>query len=131
MYPGDGAVYPGKAAQFADKNGNVSLAVAELLAKNASLESQNDVLARMPANGKQRPYSFDLTKVMSGGDGQHGREVDPLRKAIIDSGVSVASLENDEGARGAVIGNYLMGGAAGHSILDPTFRGRAGTRPGA
>jgi len=126
MYPGDGSTYAGKIAKYAGKDGKVDANVAALIAENSALEGQRDALARVPANfGRGRPASFDFTKVAGGNS--NGTNVDPIAKAIQDAKVNPATLGEDEQARGAVVGHYLLGGH-GKTLFDPNFHGAAGGR---
>lgn len=132
LYPVDGSVYPGKAAtgnlaKFA-KNGHVSAEVAELLLEKAQAEGELAALKRLPATtgGGRRPMVFDTSRILAGGGvGQNN-----LTKALFD-GVDVGALNGaDERAHtqaaGKAIGNFLMSGHFGKSIMDPAFKGMAG-----
>lgn len=128
LYPaGTGAVYPGKLAKLADKNGMVPAGVAELMAENSRLEGQVALLGRV-SSPSQRPYAFDMSKVygvspQDGGDRQ--------KSEVLFTGVDPTALQSqDENVRNKaaaqVAGNYLLSASFGKSIVDPGFRGRAG-----
>jgi Putative phage serine protease XkdF len=120
--------WAGKLAKVAGKDGRVDPGTVVLMVENARLEAQNDLLSRsMRGAASRQPYSFDLTKIAGQGK-QGGPKGDPIMKAIQDSGVSLSQLENDEAARGRVIGTYMMDSTNGKSVLDPAFRGTAGLR---
>jgi hypothetical protein len=136
MYPGDGSVYAGKAAdpfdlrKFADKNGQVPANVAELVMAAARNTGELEALRRMPAQavGGRRPYAFDMSKIVGG---QGGGDQQQLNKALFE-GVDVNAIgsgderaHNEAAARTA--GNFLLNGNFGKSIFDPTFRGMAGS----
>lgn len=128
MYPGDGAVYAGKAAgsdlrKFMRKDGSIDGNVAALLMEKAATDGELESLRRMPS-GRQRPHSFDVTKVLGGTDSGND-----LRKSLFE-GVDVGAIgsgdeiaHSREAAKAA--GNFLLGGQFGKSILDPSFRGMA------
>lgn len=137
MYPGDGSVFPGKAAGGSNdllkyaKNGQISAEVAELVMKNARAEGELEALRRMPAagSGGRRPYAFDMSKIVGGTGG--GAGVDTINKALFD-GVDPGALNsNDErthtDASAKVIGNFLTSGHFGKSVFDPAFKGAAGS----
>jgi hypothetical protein len=134
MYPGDGSVYPGKAVaggnlrKFA-KNGMVPVEFVEMMTKTAALEAENEALKRMPAApaGGRRPYAFDMTKVTEGGAAPAD-----LKKTLF-TGVDAGAIgSGDEMAHTAasarVIGNLLTAPQFGKSVLDPSFRGAAGSK---
>ena len=135
MYPGDGSVYPGKAAgvgdlrKYADRNGNVPANIAELIMEKAKSEGELEALRRLPAAGAggRRPYAFDMSKV-TGGTGQgNGQDIN---KALFE-GVNVAAIgSGDEQAHTAAsaraIGNFITSGQFGKSVFDPAFKGAAG-----
>ena len=133
MYPGDGSVYAGKAAdpfdlrKYADKNGQVPAHVAELVMQNARATGELEALRRMPAAGPggRRPYAFDMSKVVGG-----TTDNTAMNKALFD-GVDVNAIgsgderaHNEAAARTA--GNFLMSGRFGKSLFDPEFRGMVG-----
>jgi hypothetical protein len=131
-YPTDGGVYPGKAAGLGDlqkmfNGGPVPVGVVEMMVEKARAEGELEVLRRMPAAGaRQRPFTFDLTKAV--GDQRGG---DSLQKALFD-GVNAAAIgSGDERAHteasARVIGNLLTSGHFGKSVIDPNFKGAAGT----
>ena len=136
-YPASGGVYAGKVAdlgdlkKYADKNGQVPANVVQLLLEKAQAAGELEALRRLPAagvGGRQRPFAFDMTKV-AGGDGGAGK--DDLNKVLFD-GVNVGAINsNDERAHveasARVIGNLLTSGRFGKSIVDPSFKGAAGT----
>lgn len=130
-------VFPGKAAtadgdnalmKFADKNGMVPVAIAEMLSKNATLEGEVNALRNMPRGGA-RPMTFDLRKIGNGSfaDGEQRNDV---QKALFDGVDTTALMSGDETQRAAaaarVAGNFLLSGKFGKSIIDPSFRGAAG-----
>lgn len=137
LYPGDGAVYAGKAAGALDlrkfaKNGMVSEDIVNLALEKAQAEGELAALRRLPAAavGGRRPYAFDTSKVF-GGDGG-GHDPGALNKALFD-GVDVGAFgSGDERAHTAAsartIGNFLTNGSFGKSIVDPAFKGAAGTK---
>jgi phage head maturation protease/cation transport regulator ChaB len=135
MYPDDGSVYPGKAAgadfkKFA-KNGQLPVEIAELLMKGARDEAELEVLRRMPVGGGgNKPYTFDLTKVVGGTGG--ARNTADLNKALF-SGVDVTAFgSGDErrhtAASALTIGNLLTSGVFAKSVLSPDFHGAAGSK---
>ena len=135
MYPGDGGVYPGKAAgatalaKFV-KNGQVPADIVELVMENARLAGEAETLKRIPASaGRRAPYAFDMTKVI--GDGSDTAQRD--RNASLFNGVDPAALASGEErihteATAKVIGNFLTSGQFGKSIMSPDFKGAAGGR---
>lgn len=135
MYPGDGSVYAGKADASMDlkkyaKNGMVSADVAELMLKATRAEGELEALRRIPAGGnggRQRPYAFDMNKVMGGGGGNNPN----MGKALFDGVDTNAFGSGDEhahnGAAAKVIGNFLTSGHFGKSVFDPAFKGAAGS----
>ena len=135
MYPADGGVYPGKATnvgdlrKYADRNGNVPANIAELIMEKAKSEGELEALRRLPAAGAggRRPYAFDMSKVMGNGSAS-GQD---MNKALFD-GVNVAAIgSGDEQAHtqatAKVIGNFLTSGQFAKNILDPAFKGTAGS----
>ena len=143
MYPADGSVYAGKAAggdgndlrKYA-KNGMVSADMAELIMKNAKAEGELEALRRIPAavaGRGQRPFAFDMTKVMggTGGAGGAGGNGTEMNKALFDGVDPMALGSGDERAHteasARVIGNFLTSGHFGKSVFDPAFKGAAGT----
>jgi hypothetical protein len=129
MYPTDGSVFPGKIAKFADKDGKVPVAIAELMAENAKLSNQVDILHRVPGGGGNTPVSFDMNKVFGGQAGGGTRDLN----AIMFEGVDMVKLaSNDETVRGAeaakAAGNYLTSPTMARSVSDGNFRGGAGLR---
>jgi len=112
--------FPGKSAK-SGKQGLITQAHAEALAKAAAAEAKVELLESMPVgpSGGRRPAAFDLTKVTAGGDG------DSIMK-----GVSVERLHNPDTNRsevGKMIGNMILGGH-GKSVFDTDFRGSAGVK---
>ena len=102
MYPGDGAVYDGKAAGGLDlkkyaKDGKVDANVMELLLDKAKTDGELEALRRMPMAGNtngRRPYAFDMTKVVAGGGGG-GQDVREMNKALFD-GVNPMDLGSND-----------------------------------
>ena len=141
MYPVDGGVYSGKAEGAFDlrkyaKNGMVSADMAELIMKNAKAEGELEALRRIPAavaGRGQRPFAFDMTKVMggTGGAGGAGGNGTEMNKALFDGVDPMALGSGDERAHteasARVIGNFLTSGHFGKSVFDPAFKGAAGT----
>ena len=137
MYPVDGSVYAGKAARGGDmakyaKNGQISAEVAELIMEKARMEGEVEALRRIPAGavGGQRPYAFDMNKMMGGAGGRNAN----LSKSLFD-GVNVAAINGqDERAHveesAKVIGNFITSGQFGKSVFDPAFKGAAGNGKG-
>jgi hypothetical protein len=135
-YPTDGSVYAGKSAmattlQKYAKNGVVSAEVVQLLLEKASQEGELEALRRIPAGGRhgQRPFAFDMSKVMDTGNGADIRD---MNKALFD-GVDPNALSSPDErtyveASAKVIGNLVSSGKFAKSILDPSFRGMAGTK---
>ena len=134
VYPVDGGVYPGKAAQGGDlqkfvKNGVISADVAELIMKQAKTEGELEALRRLPTSavrGRQ-PFTFDTTKLMGGTSVPN---VSDLNKTLFN-GVNTNALNGaDERehveASAKVIGNFLTSGRFGKSVFDPSFKGSAG-----
>ena len=139
LYPADGSVYPGKAAgvaddnpllKYADKDGRVPIAIAELLQKNASLEGETTALRNMPRGGA-RPAVFDLTKVGNGAFADATGKAD-VQKALFTDVNPMDLSSQDENTRNSaaarVAGNFILSGHFGKSIVDPSFRGAAGSR---
>ncbi len=132
MYPGDGSVYPGKAAGGADlmkyaKDGMVPLHLVELLQKSAQQEGELEILRRLPSGGR-KPVTFDLTKVGGGVYGDPRAGSDDLFK-----GVDISKLGSDNEAdhtaqTAKIIGNLLTSGSHARSIMDPAFKGAAAGR---
>lgn len=120
--------YPGKAAK---KGQFVTQEVVDLMLKNAKLEARNEILENMPARqGRHSPSGFDLGKL--GGANASGG-VDPLWKAVKDSGVDPRMLESEnedvrKRAGATVAGTYLMTPGSGKSIFSTDFHGAAGGR---
>jgi phage head maturation protease len=141
LMPADGSVYAGKAGggnddlrKFANKDGMVPLGNVELMMKAAAAEAELAALRRMPmsAVGARRPLAFDPSAVMGGGtfgNGAGGSQ--DLHKSLFD-GVNVNALNGaDEMAHTAasarVIGNMLTNTGFAKSVLDPSFKGSAGS----
>ncbi len=137
VYPGDGSVYAGKAAGSLDlrkfaKNGMVPEDIVNLVMEKAQAEGELAALRRLPAAavGGRRPYSFDTSKVF--GDAGGGQDPNALNKALFD-GVDVNAFgSGDERAHtqasARTIGNFLTNGSFGKSIVDPAFKGAAGSK---
>jgi hypothetical protein len=128
MYPTDGSVYPGKFAKLADKNGMVSANVAELAAENARLEGQVALLGKV-SNPGPRPYAFDVSKVYGvdqGSRGENHQRADVLLKGVDPQALNSSDENTRNVATATVAGNYLMSSQFGKSIVDPSFRGKAG-----
>jgi phage head maturation protease len=137
MYPDAGQVYPGKAdaggdlRKFAGPDGRIPAATMELLLQKARSEGELEALRKMPAAAAgrgARPFSFDVTKAVGG---TSPADTANLNKALFD-GVNVAAIgSGDERAHqeaaAKVLGNFLTSGQFGKSVLDPTFRGAAGS----
>lgn len=134
LYPADGGRYPGKAAGGGDlaryaKNGMISADIAELILAKAKSEGELEVLRRLPAGGggRQRPYSFDVGKVMGGTGGSDNGQ---LNKTLFDGVDANAIGSGDEAAHtnatSRLIGNLLTSPQFGKSILSTDFRGMAG-----
>ena len=135
-YPGDGSVYAGKSATTTTlakyaKNGVVTAEVAQLLMEKAAQEGELDALRRIPAGGRhgQRPFAFDMSKVMGTGD---NADIRGMNKVLFD-GVDPNALSSPDErtyveASATVIGNLVSSGKFAKSILDPSFRGMAGTK---
>lgn len=127
-------VYPGKAAgagdlkKFANKEGLVSLEVAELIARNSALEGQVETLGNMPRG--RRPYGFDVRKTNGGYEG--AREAGEARNIIFE-GVDVGAIgsgneELHKAASARAVGNLILAPSLGRSIFDPNFKGTAGVK---
>lgn len=130
-YPGDGSVYSGKASVSDDlkkyaKDGQIPAAVAELLIAKGRTEAELEALRRVPASAGRRPYAFDITKAVGGAEpNQDNRSLfEGVDVAALGSGDERAHTE----ASAKVIGNFLTSGKFGKSVLDPTFRGAAGSK---
>lgn len=134
LYPGDGSVYAGKGADTSDlrkfaKDGNIPVEVANLIMEKAKTEGELAALrATAGAGGRQRPYAFDLNKIVAGtGSGGNAE----LNKTLFDGVNPMALGSNDERAHteasARVIGNFLTSGHFGKSVFDPAFKGAAGS----
>lgn len=130
--------YPGKAGKvgdlakaFADKNGMVPMAMAQLLAKMEKLEGENEILANMQTNGRRRPHAFNPTTAFGKGAGFTGAAGDDTPDiSTIFKGVNVGAIGsgNEQAHKleaGKAVGNYLLGGF-GKSIMDADFKGLGG-----
>lgn len=135
MYPGDGSVYAGKAAEpddlrkFANKDGMVPASVVSLLMEKRKADGELEALRRLPATaltGGRRPYAFDARQIVGNGSG-NANNSNQLQKAIFD-GVDVNAIgSGDEQAHSAAVakaaGNLILSGQFGKSMMDPAFRG--------
>lgn len=130
-FPGDGT-FSGKGVGAGDlakysKNGQISTEVATLIMEKAKADGELEALRRLPATGSggRRPYTFDVTKAVGGGE-----DKDVLNKALFDGVDTNALASEDERAHtdasARVIGNLLTSGRFSKSILDPVFKGLAG-----
>lgn len=120
--------YPGKVA----KNGMVPQEYVEMAIKNAELTARLDVMDRVLPNQRQRPYGVDMSKMMGGGQGPSERE----KSAALFEGVKPGDLGSEDSnthlnATAKVIGNMLLSGKFGKSVMDPAFRGGAGAKTSA
>lgn len=139
LYPVDGGIYPGKAAdtfdlrKYADKDGKVPAHIAELVMKGAKDAGELEALrnmSRTTLSGGRRPMAFDMNKAFGGADGKPRQDAATLNKALFE-GVDVNAINSgDERAHteasARVLGNLLTSGQFGKSILDPNFKGLAG-----
>lgn len=105
--------------------------MAELMAKNARLEAENDILARAPAQTGRRPFAFDMTKF--GSNGAPANDGNPMHDPELWKGVDVRALgsTDDRGypsndhtkAAGEVVGRMILGGKYGKSVFNADFHG--------
>lgn len=140
IYPVDGGVYAGKAdgstdlRKYMNKDGSVPAAVAELLLEKAKGEGELEALRRAPVGGGRngnRPFSFDMSKVVAGTTAGHGGDTRELNKALfhgVDASAIGSGNENAHTREAAkVIGNFLTTTSFGKSMFDPSFKGLAGS----
>jgi hypothetical protein len=113
--------FPGKMAKRYSKY--VSPEVAEMMAKLAASEAQNEILKSLPAGptfGK-KPYAFDVSKLNLGREG----DATSVFEGVNPNGL----VSDDENIRkeavGKVIGNMILQGH-GRSVFDSSFHGTAG-----
>jgi hypothetical protein len=118
--------FPGKAA------GNfVTKEHADLLVKTAKLEGEVEALRRLPATvaGGRRPMSFDMSRVVGGGQDMEAKSKnEALFKGVDMNALSRGDADdpNWRSATGTVIGNMLLSGKFGKSMVDSDFHGTAG-----
>lgn len=127
----------GKAAKKGamDLSRYITKDMAELMAKNAALETENKLLARMPAGGGPRPHAFDVKKVIGKAAAMHadGTAGNILSNPEVWKGVNMQAVgtKDEEGrptaehtsAVGKALGQAILGGNIGKSVFSSDFHG--------